>query len=58
MGEDGWQRRRRATKEAVVGVDFHIFLIKTELWIVGVVGRGQRRNAISKNIYNQESLHM
>ncbi len=27
---------------------FHIFLIKTDLWIVGVVGRGQRRNAISK----------
>jgi hypothetical protein len=35
----------------------NIFLIKTELWIVGVVGGGQRRNAISKKISNQESLH-
>ncbi len=32
---------------------------KTELWIVGVIGGGQIRNAIStKIIFNQESLHM
>jgi hypothetical protein len=31
-------------KVAVAGVDFSFFLInKTEFWIVGVVGRGQRR---------------
>ncbi len=31
--------------------------VKTELWIVGVVGGGQRRKALSKKISNQESLH-
>jgi hypothetical protein len=48
VGEDGWRRRGRATKAAVEGVDFSYFLMKTESWILGVVGEGQRRNAISK----------
>jgi hypothetical protein len=46
-GEDGWWQRGRATKAAVKGVDFSYFLIN-EFWIMGVVGGGQRRNAISK----------
>jgi hypothetical protein len=47
-----------ATKTAVARVDFfHIFSIKTEFWIVGVVGGGQRRNAISKKISNQKRSH-
>jgi hypothetical protein len=41
----------------VAGVDFSYFLIKTELWIVGVIGGWQRRNAISKKISIQERLH-
>jgi hypothetical protein len=34
--------------------------MKTEFWILGAmvaVGKGQRRNAISKKISNQESSH-
>ncbi len=42
VGEDGWRWRGRATNATVAWVDyFHIFLIKTEFWIVGVVGGGQ-----------------
>jgi hypothetical protein len=47
MAGGGWggQQRRRWR-----GLTFHIiFIIKTEFWIVGVIGGGQRRNAISKN---------
>jgi hypothetical protein len=51
-GGGGGQQRRQWR-----GLTFHIFLIKTELWIVGVVGGVQRRNTISKKISNQESLH-
>jgi hypothetical protein len=35
-------------KGAVAGLIFHIFLMKTEFWTLGVVGKGQRRTAISK----------
>jgi hypothetical protein len=42
-GGGGGQQRQQWPE-----LTFHIFLIKTELWIVGVLGGGQRRNAISK----------
>ncbi len=56
-GEDGWRQQGRAMKVVVAGVDFSYFFMKTEFWILGVVGKGQRRRAISKKISNQKRSH-
>ncbi len=44
MAGGGWRQRRRATKLVAGGVDFSY----KEFWIMGILGKGQRRNAGSK----------
>jgi hypothetical protein len=40
------------------GLTFHIFLIKTELWIVGVIGgAGAEEERNMQKISSQESSH-
>jgi hypothetical protein len=39
----GWWRRGRATKAAVVRLDYSYIFIKTEFWVLLVVGEGQHQ---------------
>jgi hypothetical protein len=44
---NGWGWWGKEAKAAVAGVDF-LFFFETEFLVLGVVGKGQRRNAGSK----------
>jgi hypothetical protein len=48
---------RGGTKVAAVGLSVHIFVIKTESWVLLNVGKGQRRQAGSLK-YPPRKVHL